>query len=497
MANQLTLLNIVRAKEDLPIFYTSIARLSGSTTVTASGGFNAQLKTASPTDMSGLTTTTTNATAGNTLTTVKGSTTTPTTTVTTVPPTGGNTTVTTPGGTTNTMSTTSTIPVTTATTAIANAASHAVTSGGDIYMPSIGGQVVSGPSFDINILDTQQFYQGILGDIPFSTVETFIDQEYDNQVLMRLFIERLEFRLKEITPNYSHGHVAGESLGTLHNYSYGKDEANDEAGEFANYIACVSLSGASDVKQPKILAAVSRVAEDANGATHALGIRDLALLDGDKFDVATQVNGKLTTERGYIGDPATDATTYIVRAAPEKRVPRFTLRNCQLQSPVSTVVNPSIGSYSSHDPSARPRYTPLGPPPEEAKYVGLATVRVTGDDGKPEYVAAKVDIIFRSPEGVIKFLGRYLRAADEKQALTYTLDGYPLLEVKEGSGGNAGVSTEIRGTRYYIDRGNLKKHEDEIRYRRYMSVLGLVQELVNLQKSSSDHPVTVPVHVLQ
>jgi hypothetical protein len=50
IANQLALLNIMRAEEGLPILYTSISRLSGSTVVTAGGRFNAQIKDASPTD---------------------------------------------------------------------------------------------------------------------------------------------------------------------------------------------------------------------------------------------------------------------------------------------------------------------------------------------------------------------------------------------------------------------------------------------------------------
>src|SRR4051812_36115859 len=50
MTNELTLLNIIRAKEDLPIYYTSISRLTGSLQVTASGGFNAQVRTSSPLD---------------------------------------------------------------------------------------------------------------------------------------------------------------------------------------------------------------------------------------------------------------------------------------------------------------------------------------------------------------------------------------------------------------------------------------------------------------
>lgn len=74
MANELTLLNIMRAEEDLPIYYTSISRLTGSVQLTASGGFNAQLKQASPVE----TTSATDAiakTTGTTTTTAKGTTT--------------------------------------------------------------------------------------------------------------------------------------------------------------------------------------------------------------------------------------------------------------------------------------------------------------------------------------------------------------------------------------------------------------------------------------
>lgn len=39
MANELTLLNIVRAKEDMPLHYTTVNRLTGSVTVKGSTNF--------------------------------------------------------------------------------------------------------------------------------------------------------------------------------------------------------------------------------------------------------------------------------------------------------------------------------------------------------------------------------------------------------------------------------------------------------------------------
>ena len=145
ITNELTLLNVVRAKEGLPLHYTSVQRLTGSLTLKAIGGFNAQVKAAAPTDLTS----------------------------------------------------------STAATALTSVVSRSVVSGGNIYTPTIGGEVNTGPSFDVNILDTQVFYQGILASIPFSTIKNFLLQGYDSKWLISLLAERIDFRLKQATPGFS------------------------------------------------------------------------------------------------------------------------------------------------------------------------------------------------------------------------------------------------------------------------------------------------------
>ena len=105
ITNELILLNILRAKEGMPLHYTSVQRLTGSLTLRASAGFNTQIRADVPTDRRQ--TMTQGAPAGTTLT---------------------------------------------------NIVERIVVSGGNIYTPSIGTEVNTGPSFDVRILDSQAFY---------------------------------------------------------------------------------------------------------------------------------------------------------------------------------------------------------------------------------------------------------------------------------------------------------------------------------------------------
>jgi hypothetical protein len=59
--------------------------------------------------------------------------------------------------------------------------------------------------------------------------------------------------------------------------------------------------------------------------------------------------------------------------------------------------------------------------------------------------------------------------------------------VKSG-GGRGIVATELLGQRYYVA-------DDENRSEN-MAVLGLLEQLIDLQKSNKDRPATIPVQVL-
>jgi hypothetical protein len=390
MTNELTLLNIIRAKEDLPIYYTSISRLTGSVQVTASGGVNAQVRTSS----------------------VAGS-------------------------------------------------------GGNLLAPSVGGQIVTGPSFDINILDTQTFIQGVLTEVPFSTVDNYIDQDYDNQLLMRLLIERLEFTLKEPVALYNH--PPGTLAKVMRNVASGSDEnGNDVAHEFAAEVSCFRLTGKTERLPARQMAPLSRVVVQTPEVAPGLRIPDLLALDGAKLDI----------DRPLPEDPRLDREVRVIRPSSEKRV-------AHLEAQKRCVTPLRISDAPSTTPVIE--FSEATTPPKDVIYAGSGKVWVLGDDRKTAVkIPVDIRIIFRSPEGVIKFLGKYLEYAEEDPKHTYRLGALPLFSVN-GAGASL-VGTTVLGRRYSVT-------DDENR-RRNMSVIALVEQLINLQKSATDRPVTVPVQVV-
>ena len=96
---------------------------------------------------------------------------------------------------------------------------------------------------------------------------------------------------------------------------------------------------------------------------------------------------------------------------------------------------------------------------------------------------------FRSTESLIRFVGRYVEAAERRPSETYALGGTPLFSVTTASAPGDVVRTSLLGRRYAI--------VNDANRRRNMLVLALIEQLVNLQKGSSGHPVTVPVQVIR
>jgi hypothetical protein len=448
MANQLALMNIIRAEQHLPIFYTSISRLSGSTVVTATGGFNAAFKTASPVETDSV---------SNAPATTIGSTT-------TTPPTA-------PAGVASSVA-----AVNSVTTTMTNLTSRAVTSGGNLYTPSIGGQVVSGPSFDINILDTQQFYQGILAEIPFSTVELLINQGFEDQLLMRLLVERIEYWRSD-TGSLDH---------VVHNVASG-----DEARAFVNFISCVKLSGAAQ-KKPVPIAPISRVTVASDGTSKPLSLKDLMGLDGQKFELAER-NGDKFKRDAYIDSTiGRDKEIYLARPPEAKRLARLdALKTCVLSQPLEFNNQHQLVANELNSVTADSFFTiDSSRPIDSPQSAATITFAVKPDAQKaPAGTALDAVIYFRSPEGLIRFIGSYLAHLKTDPASVYAFGNGPLFSVADHRSSSALVWTSVSGKNYSIASDSNAETN--------MTTLAIIEELVNLQKSATDRPVTVPVRVLQ
>jgi hypothetical protein len=401
ITNELTLLNIVRAKEGLPLHYTSVQRLTGSVTVKATGGFNAAVKTGAPTDTTG--------------------------SMTAVGPMGST---------------------------VTNSVSRAILSGGTVYTPAIGGEVDTGPSFDVNILDTQAFYQGILSGIPFSTVNALASQGYDRKLLTSLLVEKVEFRQKDDKPGLPG--IKGDLIHTINSSpSSGPDS------DFAHFLKCYTLTSGSARPTGTPIAPFSRVT--SSRTARSLTLEDLVLLDGTKLDLSSAVSE----------NPAKDGGITIFRPPSNKDIAQLP-RAPSCTDPVHTL----DGKEVSFPPT----------PPPDPFYAGSGKVMVlTKDRHSGVLVDADIAVTFRSPEGLIQFVGDCL-ARQSGATMTCRIGDQVLFVLHRGSSSDALVSASLLGERYYIAN-------DEFR-RRTLSVISLIERLVNLQKSSTDRPVTVPVQVV-
>ena len=402
MTNEVTLLNILRAKEGLPSHYTSLNRISGALTIKATGGFNVALKQSSPT-ISG---STSNAPAGTTV-----------------------------------------------------ASGLSTLKGGNVYTPSLGGEVDTGPSFDLNILDTQAFYQGIMAPVPFSTVDDLIIQGYQGQYLLSLLAARFEFKL--LKPVEGINMPAGATVLTF-------DSADER---FKALLGCYGLSGAT--ASPKIIAPLSRLTHDGKGEVAALKLSELASLDGQKLDLDGSVQG----------DPRLDDAVQVVRPPSEKRVALLTPTDqcvAEARSRIGTELKPS---------QQNPQVLVPRRPPAHQEYLGLGYALISTDDHSSTRVAnVEIGLLFRSPEGLIRRLGECLREAETNDEAVCTLQGETVFALKKGEGGPSLASARILSKRYYV--------ADDPRRAVTLRTLGLVEQLINLQKSGTNSPVTVPVRVV-
>ena len=404
ITNELTLLNILRAKEGMPLHYTSVQRLSGSITLKAAAGFNAQIKANIPTDTTS--TTTAVAPAGTTLTDV---------------------------------------------------VSRAVLSGGHIYMPSIGTEVNTGPSFDVSILDSQAFYQGILASVPVATVNNFLLQGFDSKRLISLLAARIELRLKKDKPP-GFSKPKGALLSTLSN-----DDEDRTDDSFTKFIACYTFSGANAKPADTAIAPMSRVTDTRE--RRSLTMQDLALLDGAKLVLSGPISD----------DPSHDRTIMVMRPAEKQHV--LQLSRASTCPDQEQIINGKAVTLSPE-------------PPAESPYVGSGQVEVLADDrSRTILVDADIAVIFRSPEGVIQFLGRCLQTAQAQDGRILCKAGDEVLfALRQGSAPDALISSRVLGERYYVAN-------DEYR-RATMEVIALIERLINLQKSATDRPVTIPVQVV-
>ncbi len=59
----------------------------------------------------------------------------------------------------------------------------------DTYTPKLSGSVTTNPSYSVGVLESQEFYNGLMKPIDVNTIALYVSQGWDSELIMNLFIE--------------------------------------------------------------------------------------------------------------------------------------------------------------------------------------------------------------------------------------------------------------------------------------------------------------------
>ena len=457
-SNELTLLNILRAERGMPLHFTAISQMNGGITVKTAASLS------SVQSGRGKTLQSTNEVDGGA-----------------------------------TAATKATVQQT-----IAHAA--------PTLTPSFTGEVDAAPSLTLQVLDDQKFSRGISTAIPLSTVQNFIAQGYDNALIVRLMVERIDLTVTD--PKSKHPST----------YRYDNAPSGSDATRFVQLTNCSMLSEAASPAPAKRLAPVSRLEK--------LKLEDLAKLDGSALDLEvvppngraapgervspgqySSSSGAAPSDPKITDNPGNDKNVYVVRPSTDQLID-FEPQEGGLCTAVRALWRDYPVDRLGWEATSFPT-DPNGVPEWPLKDRGHVWFTPVGST-TPEVWTASRRIYFRSVESVIRYLGDYLRATAvcEHDAVKPADVQCPVYSVQKGRPSPAfsknyidpgsvadlplikvlpvdhvehpAVVATINGERFAIDAND----------RQSLTVLAIVEELINLQKSADDRPITVPVRVL-
>ncbi len=387
-------------------------------------------------------------------------------------------------------------------TALTDLASDVASVGATNVTPSLGIQITTGTDFKVTANATDDFYRGILNPVPAPTIVHYLRQGFPADLLSHLLIGRLEFSAQITKPG---GKVETVYLLTMNN----SPDEDRSAREFEAAIRCRKLDY-SMTSSPR----------------RALPLSDLASLAPIPPDVLKRVQAMTDTKTGRV-------TYELVTAAQNEfglALSEPTLSQC---SQTRELLSASIDGWSkkalSGTPSRGVRSSELDPSGVSPKRGALAGVS-KGSTGEPrrgskreelgqtgefqfqseDYFTDKlpdgyrgdlvIDLTLRSVQGVIYYLGEYVR----REATSPKLDGppcpdtycMPILRVLPASEVKATarfVDVTYRGRRYAVP---LSGRDLTPEAGRSSQTIDLVQQLLNLNRSSKDLPSTPLLRVV-
>lgn len=317
------------------------------------------------------------------------------------------------------------------------------------------------PNFDMMIHDSQDFQRGIMQPISAEIINYYLHTGWRADLLTYLLVERIDFVAEQSIEVGGRIYKAGESIETLQN-----DPSDARAAQqFHNFVSCYTLSAS---RRPGDTLPIKKFSE------MSVSLGDLSLLDGSKFDLG---NGPDYKSNGQgKGD---DWVVRKIAGGDAVGLSRAVGSDCSSQSVLLIDGN-----------SVRAKIDPLVATIDPRKTRTFDVIIA----GRELPVRTSIDITFRSVDGVIYFLGEYLRGSDETRqsyAIANRSGGSitfePLLRIEPGRGGRYDLRAELDGQSVHVPI--------DCKCRSYQ-VIALIEQLFNLHKAGSAAPLTTAVRVL-
>lgn len=337
----------------------------------------------------------------------------------------------------------------------------AISGGNDISLaPGASVGVSTRPSFDMTIHDSQEFQRGIMQPISAAIINYYLHTGWRSDLLTYLLVERIDFIADDNVTIGDRSFKAGEAIETLQN------DPSDAAAarQFHDFVACYTLSAS---QRPGSTLPIRELAGMA-----PVGLGDLAILDGKTFDLG---NGPGAADT----DQNRDWVVRKTAGGEAVGLSRTTNPACRDQS-LTLIDGNSVRGQ------ADPAIASIYPSKTRTFEVDIA--------GRGMRVRTSIDITFRSVDGVIYFLGEYVRATDATRA-SYAIprkDGdaeviEPLLLIEPGRGGPHDLSAQLDGVAAHVPA--------DCKCRSFQ-VIALIEQLFNLHKSGSAAPLSTAVRVV-
>lgn len=378
------------------------------------------------------------------------------------------------------------------------------TLGATNWTPKLGVKVNSGTDFEIGINATDDFWKGITAPVSPATIVHLLRQEWPRDLISYLFIQRIDFAGRITDP--SGRVVATVPLSRLIN----APDNESTVDPFTSLIRCRTLyySLSETARRDVPIGAVSDLSGVATEVLPRLSPTapppsgyNVAIPGRSEFAIALSENA----EAGA-GARNEDCVKLEQRLREEftQALGRRQIKLPQPVAPASPKAAGAAGGPTGEDPfpgAANYLAAPASAAsPSGAGFTAAGYFRGLVPEGyKTELV---IDVSLRSVEGMIYYLGEYVRESNKRpMASGRCADGsygecIPLIVLKPaGAAGDIDpfISVDYKGERYVVPSSGENIRADG----GYSSlVIALVQQMLNLYRSSKDLPSTPLVRVI-